>query len=327
MRDFSPGKSRLRLPCTRRVCSRARRSPRRSRRCRCPRVSGSPPSSPFPAGSTWSTRRTASTPDTWNCCLRRTCCTCDCSRRSLRNTSREAAARPGLGKVSRDPRARACSRSGGFCGRATERPVRCICLLPETIGSDGSASRNRLRRRPRTHQFEYQFFLVELPQLVPRSSLRPPGEMRGEAGRLVPGSGLALDGRADREEGRSAVDSVHDRLQQTPSLELVGGDLADGRRRAGVAPGRSARVRHRVLRVQECGRGRVARAEAGRRRRMRDQPSVDDLPRRFPARESVRFENRCLGGGALPANFAVSQRARASTRKMFLPAENVHAPQ
>lgn len=107
------------LPDKHLECWRVRRSRRHNQRYRCPRVSGSRPSSPFPSGCSWSRRRRAWRPGSdpwwvgrgvWECSL--------------------LSCLPGRGTRSPCPRGGGWRRSGGFCGKGSALPARYKCLLP-----------------------------------------------------------------------------------------------------------------------------------------------------------------------------------------------------
>jgi len=68
-----------------------------------------------------------------------------------------------------------------------------------------------------TDQFEYEILLVEMPELVSRSSLR---SIRIARANLC-STWLTRIARRHAQEGRGPVDRVHDRLQQTPSFKLM----------------------------------------------------------------------------------------------------------
>lgn len=114
-----------------------------------------------------------------------------------------------------------------------------------------------------------------------------------------------ISSRRDRQKGWCPVDRVHDGLQQTPSLEFVRRDLADGRRGSRSSPwrwscaGRKWRSRT-VCRVSlVTGRWKIGSwrddAAAGVGWCwccMGYQPRVHHLPRRLPAREKRQLNER-----------------------------------
>lgn len=111
-----------------------------------------------------------------------------------------------------------------------------------------------------THQLEDEILLVEVPELVPGSPLRP-ARVAGADLRPRRLTGVA---RRHAQEGRRAVDRVDDRLQEAASLELVCRDLAHrrrGTRAAGTATTAGRRVASRRAAV---GRTRQLHAAAGR---------------------------------------------------------------
>src|SRR5436190_499994 len=77
-----------------------------------------------------------------------------------------------------------------------------------------------------TYQLEDEILLVEMPELVPRSPLRP---IRVTGSDLRTARLIRVAWR-HAQEGRRSVDRIDDRLEKTTSLEFVGRDLAHGRR-------------------------------------------------------------------------------------------------
>lgn len=157
------------------------------------------------------------------------------------------------------------------------------------------------REQSGTHQFEDQFFLIKMSELMSWPPLRPArtgvqgcASWNDRATSARVGRG-AIPSRRHGQKGWSSVDRIHDGLQETPSLELVRWDLADRRRGPRSGP-RWWGCTSRKWTGSGCRVGLVAgRGEVGNWRAdaaagvgrcwccMGDQPRVHHLPRRLPA--------------------------------------------
>lgn len=276
-------------PCKHPVYWGAPRSRRHIRRSRCPRESWSPLSSPFPPMSISNKHRKVSRLDTCSWSKTDRCVANSCSRSYPRRprdpgttTMRWRWRRFSLLEretTNRDPREGACSHFAGFCGTKISRPARCRYLSPVCEESNRKW-RTRMRVFHRTtYQFEDEILLVEMLQFVSRSSLRSicvsgPYDLRTPR--------LTRVSAWDAQEGRRAVDRVDDRLEETPSLELMRRNLSYGCRRSWAT---GAPIGGRVT-SRSVGRTWKLYAAAGRRcrRRVWQQPSIHGLSWHFPDR-------------------------------------------
>lgn len=120
----------------------------------------------------------------------------------------------------------------------------------------------RIERKRKLYQFKDEVLFIEMPELVPRSSLG--SDRISRADRLTPW--LSRVPRCDAQEGRCPVDCVDDRFQQTAALELVGRNFANGGRRARTTGTTPTGRRCPATRMD---RARELHAAARRRRRRR----------------------------------------------------------